>query len=210
MGTTIQKLPEINPEEYIKERLISQKEWFSRKSGENKAKYRLFKRLEIILAASIPVMVTIGSMGVCEDTIIWSKLIKVTSDAGETVTISQNLLTGTTLLNIITAAAGVLLVIFSKFVELDEYYKNWKTYRVTAEELEQERFLFLTRTTPYDDQETSFKELVGNVEAILNKENQSWRNRTKVKTTELLEKAQNAIDKQNKINDDKKNEYPDV
>lgn len=140
----------MSDEEYIKERLDSQMNWYDRKSSENKRKYKRIKRTEAVIAALIPVVITFGAFKIVQE-----------NDLG-------------VYLQVIAALAGVALVIMNSFLELDEHYKLWKEYRVTCEMMRHERYMYMTRSEPYDEAD-AFPRLVEKIEAILNSETQRWK-----------------------------------
>lgn len=77
---------------------------------------------------------------------------------------------------------GVVIAICAALSALNKYQENWLIYRTTCETLRHEKFLFMTKTKPYDDDE-SFDQFVTRVENILSKENYQWAARiTKEKT----------------------------
>ncbi|MDZ7751424.1 MAG: DUF4231 domain-containing protein [Gammaproteobacteria bacterium] len=67
----------------------------------------------------------------------------------------------------LTIAAAGAVAGFYKFQE------NWIEYRTTCEALRHEKYLFLTKTEPYDA-ERPFDLLVKRVEAQISKENSNW------------------------------------
>ena len=140
----------INDEKYIAERLDSQMNWYDRKSSENKKKYKRIKRAEAVIAALIPVVITFGAFKIVQE-----------NDLG-------------VYLQVLAALAGVALVIMNSFLELDEHYKLWKEYRVTCEMMRHERYMYMTRSEPYDEAD-AFPRLVEKIEAILNSETQRWK-----------------------------------
>lgn len=137
-------------EEYINERLVAQMNWYDRKSSENKTKYKRIKRAESVIAALIPVVITFGAFKVVQE---------------------YNL---EVFLQVVAALAGVALVIMNSFLELDEHHKLWKEYRVTCEMMRHERYMYMTRSEPYDEAD-AFPRLVDKIEAILNSETQRWK-----------------------------------
>lgn len=68
---------------------------------------------------------------------------------------------------------GLLITIIAGLLSLNQYQELWLDYRTTAEALKQEKFLYLTRTEPYDG-EGSFNKLVLRVESRIAKENGVW------------------------------------
>ena len=77
-------------------------------------------------------------------------------------------------LQVVAALGGVALVIMNSFLELDEHHKLWKEYRVTCEMMRHERYMYLTGSEPYDE-EDAFPRLVEKIEAISNSETQRWK-----------------------------------
>ncbi len=140
----------MSDEEYIKERLDSQMDWYDRKSSDNKKKYKRIKRTESVIAALIPVLITFGAFKIVQE-----------NELG-------------VVLQVIAALAGVALVIMNSFLELDEHYKLWKEYRVTCEMMRHERYMYMTRSEPYDEAD-AYPRLVEKIEAILNSETQRWK-----------------------------------
>ncbi|PIY08161.1 MAG: DUF4231 domain-containing protein [Flexibacter sp. CG_4_10_14_3_um_filter_32_15] len=143
-------IPLMSDEEYINERLVSQINWYDKKSSENKKKYKRIKRTESVIAALIPVVVTFGAFKVVQE---------------------YNL---EVFLQVVAALGGVALVIMNSFLELDEHHKLWKEYRVTCEMMRHERYMYLTGSEPYDE-EDAFPRLVEKIEAISNSETQRWK-----------------------------------
>ncbi|MEM1136065.1 MAG: DUF4231 domain-containing protein [Bacteroidota bacterium] len=146
------KKPLMYDEEYIKERLDNQIAWYDRKSSFNQKKYKKYKRLEFIIAATIPVVTTLTAI--------------IPNDLMEKI------------LLIFAAAGGIILVVINKMLELEDYFKFWKEYRSTCEALQYERMLYLTRAEPYDE-ENAFPLFVQKTESILSKETSRWQQRVK-------------------------------
>ncbi len=140
----------MSDEEYINERLVSQMNWYDKKSSDNKRKYKNIKRTESVIAALIPVVITFGAFQIVQENGL-GVYLQVTA-----------------------ALAGVALVIMNSFLELDEHYKLWKEYRLTCEMMRHERYMYMTRSEPYDE-EDAFPRLVEKIEAILNSETQRWK-----------------------------------
>jgi hypothetical protein len=180
----------ISDEEYIKNRVLNQRDWYDSKASINQKRYKQFKKWEIILAASIPVVISFSAMGVVENTDIITKISEVNG-----VKKSISLLSLASIFQIIAATAGILLVIFSKVLELESYYKSWIEYRDMAEKIERERMLYVTRTEPYDEK-NAYPLLVEKIEGLLAREIQKWKQIPKAQMqTELLDKAREAINK---------------
>ncbi len=160
------KQPLMYDEDYIRDRLDNQIAWYDRKSSFNQKRYKKYKRLEFIIAATIPVITTL------------------------TAIIPHDLLEKVLLIS--AAFGGIILVVINKTLELENYFKFWKEYRTTCESLQYERALYLTRSEPYDEKD-AFPLLVQKVESILSKETQRWQQR--VRQVEVSGKKQ-ALDKE--------------
>lgn len=127
--------------EYIEQRLISQCNWYDRKSQLNQRWHKSLQVILIFSAASIPFL---------------SIIISTQS-----------------YLNIVTGGLGVLIAVISGVVALYKFDEKWIKYRTTAESLKHERYLYLTRVIPYDD-ENAFSLLVQRVEKLISQENSDW------------------------------------
>ena len=183
------KIDLMEDEQYIKERVDTQMDWYDKRATAAQKKYKLYKRWEFIIAASIPVIISFAAMGILDTTVLKSQEILID---GKTKIVP--VLTLSTIFQIFAAIAGVVVVILNKIVELESYQQNWKEYRLTQEALLQEKFKYLTRTEPYDE-EDAFPMLVEKVEAIVNNETQKWKLVTKT-SNELTEKAQQSLNAQ--------------
>ncbi len=164
----------MNDKQYFTERLDKQIAYFDKKSTYNQQRYKKLKTIEIIIAASIPVIIGFSTMSLVKNV----KVVPLD-----------------TVFQVIAALSGVVIVVINNVFELENYFKFWKDYRVTCEALQTERFKYLTRTEPYDE-EDAYPILVNSVETILNKENQKWQQMTKPKHTELLQKAEATLNEQ--------------
>lgn len=76
-------------------------------------------------------------------------------------------------LKIIVGSMGVCVAVIAGIVSLYRFQENWIEYRSTAESLKHEKFLFLTKSPPYDG-DNSFHAFVSNVESLISKENAAW------------------------------------
>lgn len=68
---------------------------------------------------------------------------------------------------------GVLIAVISGVLALYKFQENWTEYRTTCESLKHEKFLYLTKSKPYDS-DGSFPLLVQRVEGLISKENTMW------------------------------------
>jgi len=68
---------------------------------------------------------------------------------------------------------GIIITLCAGITHLCQFQERWIEYRTTAEALKKERFLFVTRTEPYNS-EDAFPLLVQRIETVASKENVSW------------------------------------
>ena len=134
----------LDEEQYIKHRLDDQINWYSKKSAAAQKKYKAIQTIELILAASTPILGTIAL-------------------------ISKN----GTLLTIIMSVCGALIAILESICTMNKYHENWIQYRYIAELLKHEKYLFITKTPPYDE-DAAFSLLVQRVERTISSENVNW------------------------------------
>ncbi len=131
----------MQPEEYLQQRLDDQIAWYDRKSQLAQRSYKRLRVLEILVAASIPVLSGFSAM--------------IPNAA------------------LVIALAGVLLTVVAGLLSLYRYQEIWVNYRGVCESLRREKFLFLTRTPPYDVP-SPLPLLVERAEALLSQENNTW------------------------------------
>jgi Protein of unknown function (DUF4231) len=132
----------MNADEYVKERLEPQIEWYNKKSQRNKVGYYLLRIIEIVCAISIPLI-----MGYVSDQ--------------------------TPFLKTAAAILGVIVGVISGFLGLFQTQENWISYRTTCETLRHEKYMYLTKNKPYDNDDY-FSLLVDRVEHLISKENSEW------------------------------------
>ena len=130
--------------EYIKDRLDDQINWYNKKSMKNQKAFKGFQLCLIILAAAIPLLS--GFMAQEKAPAILPYII---------------------------AALGFFVTIISAILGLYKFQEIWTSYRTTCETLQREKFLYLTKTDPYSD-DNAFNELVERVEMLLSTERMSW------------------------------------
>ncbi len=75
---------------------------------------------------------------------------------------------------ILVGTLGIVIAIITGLIALLKCRELWIEYRISSESLKHERYLFETRTQPYD-QEDAFHLLVENVEELISKEHSKWR-----------------------------------
>lgn len=135
----------LNPTEYLKERLDDQINWYSSKSSDAQKKYKKLQRAEIIVAAATPVLGCVA--------LAWE-------NAG-------------IILTIVMSALGSIIAAIEAICKMNKYHENWIQYRYISELLKHEKYLFITKTPPYDD-ESAFPLLVQRVERTISSENVNW------------------------------------
>ena len=77
------------------------------------------------------------------------------------------------LMKAIVGILGILVTVVAGLVTLYRFQELWIEYRTTAESLKHEKYLFLSRTTPYDTNEP-FPLLVERVEGLISKQHTGW------------------------------------
>lgn len=127
--------------EYFKQRLDDQIEWYDKKSSANQRAYKRLRLIEIVAAASIPLLAGYSQQ----------------SDY----------------IGLAVGVIGLMVAVIAGLLGLYRFQENWTEYRATAEALRQERFLYLTRTAPYNAA-NAFELLVGRVEDLLKTERSGW------------------------------------
>ncbi|GAA4828362.1 DUF4231 domain-containing protein [Algivirga pacifica] len=137
---------------YIQERVDSQISWYDRKSSENKKNYQRMKKAESYLAATVPILITFSAA--------------VPSFVPATWYLDK-------WLQLFATLGGVAVVILNKLQELGTYHKLWKEYRYNSEELQREKYLYITKTEPYDEKD-AFPRFVEKIEHILSSETKKW------------------------------------
>ena len=76
-------------------------------------------------------------------------------------------------LKIVVAIGGLLIAFIEGLSNLNKYQENWINYRQSAEFLEREKLLFLTKSGPYKT-DNSLQNLVERIEHFTQQENKSW------------------------------------
>ncbi len=149
-GTTLnyepisRKAPQLPDSIYIEERVEGQIQWHKRKSDLNGKKFNLLKNIDTLVAAAVPIALSahaaMGGIGGPEGEQVWEVALKI-----------------------LTAAAGVWLTISSGFFEVEGFEHKAKDYRRLFKKMEKEKYKYLTRTEPYDE-EDAYSKLVMNIE----------------------------------------------
>lgn len=68
---------------------------------------------------------------------------------------------------------GTLLAIGAGLLSLEQFQERWLEYRAICESLRHEKYLFVTGTDPYHEDD-AFRHLVQRVESLISKENSGW------------------------------------
>jgi hypothetical protein len=68
---------------------------------------------------------------------------------------------------------GIIITVCAGITNLCQFQKRWIEYRTTAESLKEEKFLFATRTEPYNGDD-AFSIFVQRVENLVSKEVGVW------------------------------------
>jgi len=85
--------------------------------------------------------------------------------------------------SVIIGSLGVIIAVSVGLTTLYKHHENWMEYRTTSETLKHEKFLFQTKCSPYD-KDDSFCKLVQRVEELISKEHTCWtRNAEKLNIT---------------------------
>jgi len=138
------KYASMSSEEYIRERLDDQFDYFDKKSSRNQTYYKLLKRIEIILLALIPLVTILP----CFPDDIYTKVAIVTLSVSATILRHFNII-GT-------------------------HFDLWIKYRNVAECLKTEKYYFLTGTNIYSNEEDAHSLLIKRTESIISKANEQW------------------------------------
>jgi hypothetical protein len=75
-------------------------------------------------------------------------------------------------------AIGVALAIGAGLLSLYQLQERWLEYRTTCESLRHEKYLFLTRSEPYDA-DRAFPLFVNRIESLISRENSGWAQATR-------------------------------
>ncbi|MGG8497146.1 DUF4231 domain-containing protein [Tenacibaculum sp. TC6] len=73
----------------------------------------------------------------------------------------------------IISIISLTIAMISSILSLSKFQANWIEYRLTSENLKSEKFMYLTKSDPYNQKE-SYRILVQRIEEIILKENSKW------------------------------------
>lgn len=79
---------------------------------------------------------------------------------------------------LVVGILGAAVAILASLLSLNQFQENWIEYRTTCESLKHEKYLFLTKSEPYDDTDP-FDLFVQRIESLISKENSGWSQYTK-------------------------------
>lgn len=134
----------MNIENYLVSRVDDQINWYDKKSASCQKKYKTTQTIEIILAASIPLLSAYS-----KDCII---------------------------IAILVGLLGAAIAVIESLTKLYKWHENWIEYRTTCELLRYQKYLFETKSTPYNTEPESIENLfVRNIENIISSENNKWK-----------------------------------
>ena len=131
-------------------RIEEQINWYDAKSSVYQKKYKRIKLIEIVAAALIPFLAALHFSEKASDV--------------------------TFIIGTVTALLGVLITILEGVLQLQQYQKNWVTYRATCEALKHEKFTYIAGAGVYGAAGTTNPHalLVERAEAIGSQENTTW------------------------------------
>ncbi|OQY02216.1 MAG: hypothetical protein B6I26_01325 [Desulfobacteraceae bacterium 4572_130] len=83
----------------------------------------------------------------------------------------------------IIGGLGVVIAVCAGASSVWKFHENWIQYRTSAETLKHEKYLYLTKSYPYNEenQENAFNYFVKRVENLISKENTQWAGHTEKK-----------------------------
>lgn len=86
---------------------------------------------------------------------------------------------------IVTASLGIVITIASGILSILKVNENWIQYRTIAEKLQNEKYLYLTKSGIYSDNNNNHSVFVENIEKLISKENLDWAQYTQKKNKEV-------------------------
>lgn len=110
----------MNQEEYIKDRVEYQIEWYGNKSSICQTKYKIWQVIKIIAL----LFVTIVSLWIDKENFEY--------------------------ITYIVGGLGAFIIFIESFVKIYDYKKLWVQYRLASENLIREKLMFETKSAPYN------------------------------------------------------------
>ena len=138
----------MNEQEYLEQRLDDQINWYDRKSGAAQRAFKRLRLIEIVAAATIPLLAGFAASG-------------FGSNGGFNWT------------NLAVAGLGVVVAVVAGVLALYRFEENWIKYRTTCESLRHHKFRYITKSAPYNGTD-AFRILVDTVENLISQENTQW------------------------------------
>lgn len=80
---------------------------------------------------------------------------------------------------------GIMVAAVAGILSLFKFQENWVEYRPTAESFKHEKYLFITNTGVYGEEE-GFEKFVERIESIISKQNSNWTHYIKEKKKEKI------------------------
>ena len=74
---------------------------------------------------------------------------------------------------LVVGLLAIIIAISAGITSIYKFHENWIQYRTTAETLKHEKYLYLTKCSPYNS-EDAFCKLVQRVESLISKEHSEW------------------------------------
>lgn len=74
----------------------------------------------------------------------------------------------------VAAALGILIAVVEGVQQLNQYQANWTSYRLTAEALKHEKFLYFGKAGPYAGSANPTATLAERVESLISQEESKW------------------------------------
>lgn len=76
---------------------------------------------------------------------------------------------------LVAGLLGVAVIVLEGLQHLNQFHRNWATYRSTCEALKHEKYLYLGKSGPYDlIDDQALKVLIERVEALISTEHSKW------------------------------------
>jgi len=135
-------------EEYIKNRVEDQIDWYGNKSSKCQKKYKIWQVIKIIALLFITIVSLFGDRDTKEFPF-------------------------TDYITYIVGALGAFIIFIESFIKIYDYKKLWVQYRIASENLIREKLMFETKSAPYNTPD-SFILFVQRCEAIMQNEMQGW------------------------------------
>jgi len=153
--------------EYLAQRLDDQINWHKGESVKNKKKYSTLKVIDTVIAALVP-------LSIAASTVFPDISVEDGNHMGFWVTRG------------ISVFSGIYVAISAGFFELERFESKWKDYERLFKKLEAEKYKYLSRAEPYDEDD-AFPRLVFAVENYLHQDMMNFFKTQKKEHIEELE-----------------------